>query len=156
MEELQEVVMKSKNNKSPGIDGICYEFYKRNWDIIKYDILEVLQCQLNRRRIVDSNKEGVTRLCSKVSGIPAVDDLRPITLLNCDYKLLSKCLVGRIRPKLHLVIKSGQLCSIERKNILFGVSNIVSSILNVQRKKSQACLISLDFYKAYDEFFWVS
>ena len=112
-----------------------------------------MQCQLNRKRIVDSNKEGVTRLCSKVSGIPAVDELRPITLLNCDYKLLSKCLVQRIRPKLHLVIKSGQLCSIERKNILFGVSNIVSSILNVQRKRSHACLISLDFYKAYDRVF---
>ena len=92
----------------------------------------------------------MTRLCSKVNGVPSVSDLRPITLLNCDYMLLSKWFVLKLRPKLPLIIKSGQLCTVGNKNILFGVSNIISSILAVHHKKSQACLISLDFFKAYD------
>ena len=37
-----------------------------------------------------------------------------------------------------------------KKNILFGVSNILSSLLQVKQKKGQACMISLDFFKAYD------
>jgi hypothetical protein len=85
-----------------------------------------------------------------VDGIPCVDELRPITLLNCDYKLLSKWFVKRVRPKLPLIIKSGQLCTVGKKNILFGVSNILSSFLSVKQKKMKACLISLDFFKAYD------
>merc|ERR1712240_476423 len=49
-----------------------------------------------------------------------------------------------------LVFKSGQLCTVGKKNILFGINNIISSILNVKQIKSEACLISLDFFKAYD------
>ena len=36
---------------------------------------------------MDSNKDGVTSLAHKVNGIPAIDELRPFTLLIADYKL---------------------------------------------------------------------
>ena len=76
----------------------------------------------------------MTRLAPKVDGVPSVDELRPITLLNCDYKILTKWLVRRMKPVLPYVIKSGQLCTVGQKNILFGVSNILSSILDVKIK----------------------
>ena len=47
----------------------------------------------------------------------------------------------------------GKVWSIEGKNILFGVGNIISSLLDVQHNQSCACLISLDFFKAYDRIF---
>ena len=132
IEELEGIVRDCDHNKSPGLDGLCYEFYQETFSIIKNDLLQVMQCQLDRTRIIDSNKNGVTRLAPKVNGVPAVDELRPITLLNCDYKILSKWLVRRMKPVLPLVIKSGQLCTVGNKNILFGVSNILSSILDVK------------------------
>ena len=48
------------------------------------------------------------------------------------------------------VIKSGQLCTVGKKNILFGVNNLISSVLYVKKKNLGACLLSLDFFKAYD------
>ena len=93
---------------------------------------------------------GATRLAPKVKGIPEVGDLRPITLLNSDYKILSKVLVKRMKPALPSVISSSQLCTVGDKNILFGVNNILSSIFYVKSKKQKACLLSLDFFKAYD------
>ena len=92
----------------------------------------------------------MTRLGPKVVGVPAVDELRPITLLECDYKILSKWFVLRMKPALPWVIKSGQLCTVDQKNILFGVNNIISSILDVKQREAGACLIGLDFFKAYD------
>ena len=82
--------------------------------------------------MVESNKMGATRLVSKVSGIPHVDELRPITLLNSDYKLLSKLLVMRIKPVLTKVITSSQLCTVGDRNILFGINNILSTIFHVK------------------------
>ena len=70
--------------------------------------------------------------------------------LNCDYRILSKFLVGRMKPVLPLVIKSGQLCPVGKKNILFGVNNILSSFSYIKKKKLGACLLGLDFFKAYD------
>ena len=53
MEELRDIVKECGNNKSPGLDGLSYELYKIVLDVIQDDFLEVLQCQLNRRKIVD-------------------------------------------------------------------------------------------------------
>ena len=53
-------------------------------------------------------------------------------------------------PILLFVILSGQLCPVGNKNILFGVYNVLSSILLAKQKKLGGCLISLDFFKAYD------
>ena len=149
-EELAEVIEKCDNNKSPGLDGIPYEFYKTVWPVIGEVFQEVLQCQLDRIRIIDSDTIGATRLASKVSGIPQVDELRPITLLNTDYKILTKIFVMRMLPILIYIIRSGQLCTVGNKNILFGVNNILSSLLYIKQQKLGACLISLDFFKAFD------
>ena len=48
------------------------------------------------------------------------------------------------------IILSGQLCSNGDKNILFGISNIISSVDYVNLHKVPAFLVSYDMYKAYD------
>ena len=152
-EELEFVVGKCAKNKAPGLDGICYEFYQHTWHIIKGTFLSVLQCQLDRHKLIKSDTKGVTRLLSKVDGIPKVDELRPITLLNSDYKILAKVLVLRMKPVMPQIINSGQLCSVGKKNILFGVFNALSSFAYVNQKKRGACILSLDLFKAYDRVF---
>ena len=73
MEDLRQIVGSCDNKKSPWLNGLIYEFNKVTINIIEKDLLEVLQCQLDRGRIVDSNKEGVTRLCPKVD-VPAEEN----------------------------------------------------------------------------------
>ena len=138
------------NNKSPGLDGLPYELYKATWEIIGQDFVKVLQVELANFQLIDSDRQGATRLASKVDGVPTVTELRPITLLNCDYKILSKCFVRRLTPMMCEIILSGQLCSNGSKNILFGISNIMSSIDYVNMHKVSAYLASYDMYKAYD------
>ena len=88
---------------------------------------------------------GATKLASKVEGVPEVDELRPITLLNTGYKLLTNWFVQRLKPLMKKLIKSGQLCNAGNKNILFGVQNILSSVGYVKHKNF--------FFKAYDRVF---
>ena len=149
--EVEDIVKNEcENNKSPGLDGLSYEFYKATWEVIGQDFTSVLQVQMARFKLIESDRHGATRLASKVDGVPAVSELRPITLLNCDYKILSKGFVKRVTPVLSEVIKSGQLCSIGDKNILFGVSNVISSIDYVNMHKVAAYMATYDMFKAYD------
>ena len=149
--EVEDIVMNEcDSNKSPGLDGLPYEFYKVTWEIIGQDFTEVLQVELANFQLIETDKHGATRLASKVDGVPAVSELRPITLLNCDYKILSKCFVKRVTPVLAEVIRSGQLCSNGEKNILFGVSNEISSIDYINMLKVSAFMSSYDMFKAYD------
>ena len=41
IEELGKCLKMMKNNKSPGPDGICTEFYKCYWSVIKCDLFDV-------------------------------------------------------------------------------------------------------------------
>ena len=109
-----------------------------------------MQVELARLRLIDSDKHGATRLAPKVDGVPTVTELRPITLLNCDYKILTKCFVVRLTPLMPEVIHSGQLCSNGDKNILFGISNLISTIEYVKQHKVPSYLVGFDMYKAYD------
>ena len=62
-EQVKFVVFKKcDRNKSPGLDGLPYEFYQVTWDIIGHDFVKVLQCQLDRVRLMESDKHGATRL----------------------------------------------------------------------------------------------
>ena len=150
-EEVEHIVKHECDyNKSPGLDGLPYELYNATWDIIGHDFTLVLQVELARLRLIESDKHGATRLAPKVDGVPSVSELRPITLLNCDYKILTKCFVVRLTPFMPEVIHSGQLCSNGVKNILFGISNTISSIEYANLHKVHSFLISLDMFKAYD------
>ena len=51
IEELDIVVKECASNKSPGLDGLVYEFYKTVWPIIRKTFTMVLQCQLDRMSI---------------------------------------------------------------------------------------------------------
>ena len=119
----------------------------------RMDLDEPMMSLLDRNRIIKFNEKGVTRLLPKVKGIPHVYELRQITLLNCDYKLLTKWFGLRMKSVLPYVIKSSQLCTVGDKNILFGVSNVLSTIERVKESRSAGCIISLDFFKAYDRVF---
>ena len=152
-EEMGDIINDCPNMKSPGLDGLSYEFYKKCWGIIGAKFIKILQVQLKRRKLIQSDLMGATKLAPKVEGVPEVDELRPITLLNTDYKLLTKWLVRRLKPLMRKLIRSGQLCNSGDKNILFGVQNILSGLGYVNSKKLGAALISLDFFKAYDRVF---
>ena len=111
-DEVHEILDDCPNMKSPGIDGLTYEFYKAVWDIIGKYCVKILQVQLNRLGLIESDKMGATKLASKVDGIPGVDELRPITLLNVDYKLLTKWIAKRLKPLMKKIIKTYHPCTV--------------------------------------------
>ena len=55
MDELTDTIKGCESNKSPGLDGISYELYQQMWHIIGNDLLEVLNCQLKRKGLIESN-----------------------------------------------------------------------------------------------------
>ena len=63
---------------------------------------------------------------------------------------MTKAFVKKLCPVMKDIIRSGQLCSVEDKNILHGVMSIISSIDYVNLHKIPAYIVSFDMFKAYD------
>ena len=149
--EVEEIVKNCPNGKSPGLDGLPYELYKHLWDIIGKDFTEVIKAQLIESKLIESGKHGATQLSSKVDGVPFVTELRPLTLLCCDYRILSKTINGRLHPVMKEVVDSSQLATGEKeKNILTGAYDLIATIDFVNKHKKQAYIASYDQVKAYD------
>ena len=79
---------------------------------------------------------------------------RPISLLNCDYKIITKVLASRISEFLPKIIHPDQKCSVIGKSFHDGASLIRGLIEYVSRNNLPGLLVSLDQTKAYDRVEW--
>lgn len=156
LEEVEECLKGMKNGKSPGKDGLPKELYLVLWEILGEDLVKVLQAILDKGVLPDSFKEGLTRLISKLPGqsVPELGELRPVTLLNTDYKLLSKSLTARARLVLPNVITSRQL-AVPGQDIMEGVHCLLSALAFIEQRcrdgvSMGALLAMFDLFKAHD------
>ena len=101
-------MFKMKKNKSPGQDGICVEFYKMYWNEVKEDLFEVVAKGLDDRRLAHLQYLAIIKLLYKKGDRHNMKNWRPISLLNVDYKILSKTLAERIKCVLPEIIRTDQ------------------------------------------------
>ena len=148
--ELAAAVDQAAAAKSPGLDGLSYEFYRCTLPLLGPALLDAFNAMLADGRLTPSLRRGVVRLLPKVAGVPAAHQLRPITLLCTDYKLLTKMIVNRLLPLLPSVITSNQLCSVQGRSIFEGPAMAVSAAAFLALRERPGFLLSLDFFHAYD------
>jgi hypothetical protein len=94
--ELQKEVEGAAPQKSPGLDALSYELYKATFTEVGPPLLDAFNAMLAEGILTASLRQGAVRLLPKVAGVPMVSQLRPITLLGTDHKLLTKILVARV------------------------------------------------------------
>lgn len=98
MEELDDVSLKLSLNKSPGTDGLTAEFYRFFWKEIRHLLFKAIQECIVKNELMTSMKQGLIILIPKHGkDRRLLDNLRPITLLNVDYKLLSGIIAARMK-----------------------------------------------------------
>ena len=91
------------------MDGISAEFYIKFWDLVKRMILTVYDESFSLGTLPECMKVGVITLLEKKSKDRLVlANWHPITLLNTDYKLLTKLLAERLKTVLASLVNSDQ------------------------------------------------
>jgi hypothetical protein len=96
--ELGQALRELPNSKTPGSDGFSAEFYKFFWPDIKHLVHESLQYSFGKGELSIEQKRGVITLIPKEGKDHTnIKNWRPITLLNTDYKLLTKALAVRLQ-----------------------------------------------------------
>ncbi len=119
-EELAQAARGAAAGRSPGLDGLTYEFYTRVIHLVGDSMAAALNTMLANGEMTESLRLGAVRLLPKVAGVPAASQLRPITLLSTDYKLLTKVFCNRLLPLLPTIISPSQLCAVPGRSIFDG------------------------------------
>ena len=105
--------------------------------------------------------EGVNDTCivliPKVSHPSKLQEFRPISLCNVIYKVVSKCLVNRLRPLLQDIISPSQSAFIPGRMITDNALiafECLHAISSNSDDRSSFCAYKLDLSKAYDRVDW--
>ena len=161
LEELKRVLELAKKKKSPGPDGLTYEFYLQNFEVMKDDMLEIFNAYLSGALLPPKGfSDGVITLIPKnKSSSLTLDDYRPISMLNCDYKLFTKILAERVQSKLHKLLGIGQTACLQNTSCVDNLKDIRRIFTrSCENKRFKGCLVSIDLNKAFDrvdhEYLW--
>lgn len=108
LEELKTMVFGLKKNKAPGPDGIPGEFYIHFWDLIKHDLLGLVNDFHKGLIDIDSLNFGVITLIPKTKDATQIQKFRSICLLNVSFKIITKMLMNRLNEVMAYIISKQQ------------------------------------------------
>ena len=104
--------------KSPGLDGLPKEFYVQFFHLFGWDLVSVLNEARRDGVLGPTFRTGVvTLVCKDRSRHDQLNFWRSISLLNVDYKLVSKDLCNRLSGVIGSVVGEDQVCGIPRRSI---------------------------------------
>ena len=83
-----------------------------------------------------------------------IQNWRPISLLNTDYKRLTHILSNRLQEVLPTVISLDQSGYLKNRNISSNIRSIFDVIDKIKRDNASGILAFLDFEKAFDKLDW--
>ena len=108
MDEMKDTVFGLGAIKSPGPDGLPGLFYQKYCDIIKLEVLNVVQTFFQTGFLLKALNETNISLVPKVLNPEYVGDLRPISCANFSYKIISKFMASRLKPFMPYLISQNQ------------------------------------------------
>ena len=156
IEEVKQVLVNMKNDKSPGPDGFTVEFYKSFFPDIGVFLVRSLNEAYSRGELSVTQYQGVIT-CIPKEGKPKqfIKNWRPISLLNVSYKLVSACLARRIKTVLPLIIHDSQKGFMKGRYIGENIRLLYDTILLTEKENIPGLLLMIDFEKAFDSVSWV-
>ena len=152
VEELQEAIKNMNNNKTPGEDGIPVDFYKVFWSRIKEVFVNMMLECFERNLLHKSARRGILNLIPKANKDSRfIKNLRPITLLNTDYKIIEKAIANKMIPALTHIIHTDQRGFMKNRRISVNIRKMIDIIHQANKQDLEAVILSLDFVKCFDK-----
>ena len=153
--ECTEAIKNMPNNKSPGTDGLPVEFYKIFWNDISDILIDSFNYSYNNKTLSISQKQGIiTLLPKKDKDTRFLKNWRPISLLNTDYKIMTKCIALRLKKVLPIIIHTNQTGFMKDRYIGFNIRLILDLIEYAEQENKPGMIFSIDFEKAFDSVSW--
>ncbi|GKA07971.1 RNA-directed DNA polymerase, eukaryota, partial [Tanacetum coccineum] len=119
-DEIRLAVWNCGSNKSPGPDGYSFDFFKKYWDLIGSDLCEAVEYFFDKGSFPKGCNSSFIALIPKVLDAKFVNDFRPISLIGCVYKIVTKVLANRLKEVISDIVSDTQSAFVSGRQILDG------------------------------------
>lgn len=153
--EVKKVVFNLKGESSSGPDGFFGKFFQVYWDIMGPDIVRMVQNFYLGNSLPKSITHTNLVLIPKKDLFQNFSDLRPISLSNFVYKIMSRIFHDRIEALLPKIISTNQSGFVKGRSIIENILLTQETVTDIgKRGKPANVVIKLDMEKAYDRVSW--
>ena len=145
-------VLDSCSDSAPGPDGIPYSILRILWQVMGPLILNAWNHSLATGKLAPSHKLSFLKLIPKVGkNLKKLTNWRPITLSNCDHKIITKAYAVRLSEKLKNSIDERQTAYLKGRLINDNVRALISNLRIANLEDGiDGLLVALDAKKAFD------
>ena len=152
-DEISVALKQLSNNKTPGPDGLSADFFKMFWRKLKPLFCKMIRQVYENEHMFESSARGIINLIPKRDkDTRFLKNLRPITLLNTDYKIIEKAIANRMVPALDDLISQDQNGFLPGRNIAYNIRKAFDIVkLANTSPENEILYLSLDFEKAFDK-----
>jgi hypothetical protein len=148
--EIKEAMFSCYAEGAPGLDDLSFLFYHKFWDLVKSDIVKLFEEFYNSRLDVFRLNFAMLTLIPKVEDAAEMRFFRPISLLNCSFKIFSKVLTLRLEKISQRLVAKEQSAFIRDRFILESVVIAHEIMYSVHVFKDPGVIIKLDYKMTYD------
>ena len=149
--ELHDALKDMKVGAVPGEDGLTVSFFLEFWNEIKQYLYNSYLHAFKAGNLSLTQRRGIIRLIPKRDKNPLfVSSWRPITLLNVDYKIITKLFSKRLSLFLPKLIHHDQKGFVKGRNISENLLDLQTILSVCEEFNTEGMLILLDIEKAFD------
>ena len=141
--KIKAALFQMEKNKAAGPDKIPIEFYQHCWEIIKDDVLDIFGEFHTGKLEVSRLNYGIITLLPKVQDAEKIQQFRPICLLNCLYKWITKVLTLRLEPIVDKLILINQTAFMKGRDIMNGIMAL-HEVLHETKKRGEVGIVLND------------
>jgi exonuclease III len=150
-EEVLRALKRSPSGKSPGLDGIPVELYRRGSSVMAPLLARVYSAMGRTGQMPHTVLDGLITSLHKTGDRTNPANYRPITLLNTDYRVLAKVLANRLLRCAGRLISPEQSAFLRGRHIGDGVMLLQLLPHAMARQRHAGAVVAfMDFKKAYD------
>jgi exonuclease III len=150
IEELDKAIESMNSKTACGPDGIGTAFLKQFWQYFRVPLINYCTFCFRTGQLSDSFRTAAVRLIPKKGDIGDIKNWRPISLLNCVYKIISKAINNRLTKINEIVCSRGQKGFTRNRYIQECLINIIENIAYCNKNNISSFLLSIDQAKAFD------
>ncbi|MGH0177545.1 UNVERIFIED_CONTAM: hypothetical protein FKN15_075286, partial [Acipenser sinensis] len=148
--ELSGALSRMPYNKSPGIDGLTVEFFRKFWDLLGPAFARVLAEAYETGEMPLSMRRAVITLLPKKGDLRCLKNWRPVSLLCTDYKIVAKAASLRLKSVLADVIHPDQSYTVPNRTIFDNIFLVRDLLHYCKGTGRSVAFLSLDQEKAFD------
>ena len=142
-------------DKCLGPDGFSHNFIVKFFPELKHMLHSIYMKADADGQLPESAMQGVISLMEKLDKNSLyLKNWRPLTMLNCHYKIYAKIMANRLQMVLPYLINEDQCGFMRNRHIASNLTDLLTTIQHCKQNNECAILTSMDYEKAFDTVSW--